>query len=147
MSHNLDHFLEAQDPIYSDVTAELAAGLKTTHWMWFVFPQISGLGSSPWAKLYAIASLQEAVDYAAHPVLGTRLRECVSLVLATRGLSAEEIFGKVDARKLQSSMTLFSRAVPEEGLFREVLERFYAGVADPATEEILANSAGDPGEA
>jgi uncharacterized protein (DUF1810 family) len=144
MSHNLDRFLEEQDPIYSDVTAELAAGLKTTHWMWFVFPQVSGLGSSPWAKLYAIASLEEAVDYAAHPVLGARLRECASLVMATRDRSAVDIFGKVDARKLQSSMTLFAVAVPEEELFREVLERFSEGIADHATEKILASWRSQP---
>ncbi len=144
MNHNLDRFLEAQDPIYSDVTAELAAGLKTSHWMWFVFPQVSGLGSSPWAQLYAVASLAEAIDYAAHPVLGARLRECASLVMATGGRSAEEIFGKVDARKLQSSMTLFAVAVPEEELFGEVLERFNEGIADPATQKILAGWRSQP---
>ncbi|WP_425864545.1 DUF1810 domain-containing protein [Arthrobacter sp. TWP1-1] len=144
MSRNLDRFLEAQDPIYSDVTTEIATGLKVTHWMWFVFPQVSGLGTSPWAQLYAIASLQEAVDYAAHPILGARLRECASLVMATRDRSAVDIFGVVDSRKLQSCMTLFVVAVPEEELFREVLERFFEGSADHATEKILASWRSQP---
>ncbi|ALO67913.1 calpastatin [Arthrobacter alpinus] len=138
MSHQLDRFIEAQDPIYCDVTMELVAGLKMSHWMWFVFPQVSELGSSPWAKLYAIDSMDEAVAYVVHPVLGVRLRECASLILGTRDRSAEDIFGVVDARKLQSSMTLFQAAAPEEPLFTEVLDRFYAGAPDPKTESILA---------
>ena len=139
MSHQLDRFVEAQDPIYDDVTMELATELKMSHWMWFVFPQVCGLGSSPWAMLYAIDSLDEAVAYAAHPVLGARLRECASLVLGTRDHSAEEIFGAVDARKLQSSMTLFQAAAPEDQLFTEVLDQFYLGVPDLKTESTLAN--------
>lgn len=138
MSGQLDRFIKAQDPIYDDVTMELAAGLKTSHWIWFVFPQVSGLGSSPWAKLYAIESLEEAVAYAAHPVLGARLRDCASLILGARDRSAEDIFGAVDARKLQSSMTLFHAAAPEEPLFTEVLNKFYSGVPDPKTESTLA---------
>ena len=138
MNHQLDRFVEAQDPIYGHVTLELAAGLKTSHWMWFVFPQVSGLGSSPWATLYAIDSWDEAVAYAAHPVLGARLRECASLVMGTCDRSAEDIFGAVDARKLQSSMTLFQAAAPEEPLFTEVLDKFYSGVPDPKTASTLA---------
>lgn len=138
MSHQLDRFVEAQDPIYDDVIMELAAGLKVSHWMWFVFPQVSGLGSSPWATLYAINSWDEAVAYGAHPVLGARLRECSSLVMGTRDRSADDIFGAVDARKLQSSMTLFQAAAPDEPLFTEALEKFYSGVPDPKTESTLA---------
>ncbi|MEV8181871.1 DUF1810 family protein [Specibacter sp. NPDC078692] len=138
MSHQLDRFVEAQDPIYDDVTRELASGLKASHWMWFVFPQVSGLGSSPWAKLYAIESEAEAAAYAAHPVLGARLRECAGLTLGTHDRNAEEIFGAVDARKFQSSMTLFQATVPEEPLFGEILDQFYSGDLDPKTESILA---------
>lgn len=141
MNHGLERFVEAQAPIYEEVTAELAAGLKVSHWMWFVFPQVSGLGTSPMARVFAIGSLQEAVDYAAHPVLGPRLRECTNLVLNAQGRSAEDILGPVDAMKLRSSMTLFMHAVPGESLFGELLDRFYGGTPDPATEKILANQA------
>ncbi|POH73087.1 DUF1810 domain-containing protein [Arthrobacter glacialis] len=138
MDYDLDRFVAAQSRVYDDVKAELAAGRKTSHWMWFVFPQVAGLGSSDYAKLYAISSLAEAVSYAAHPVLGTRLRECAQLVLNVPGLSAVEILGGMDAKKLQSSMALFAAAAPEEPVFGEVLERFYGGMPDPATEAILA---------
>ncbi len=105
--------------------------------MWFVFPQIAGLGRSEMSRVYAIASLDEARAYLDHPVLGPRLRECAAIVLATEGRSAEDIFGGIDAVKLRSSMTLFHRAAPNEALFAAVLERFFGGVADPATEERL----------
>lgn len=139
MNHGLERFVEAQAPIYSDVTAELAGGHKESHWMWFVFPQVGGLGSSPMAKIYAIDSVDEAVAYADHPVLGPRLRECANLILSTQGRTAEDIFGSVDAMKLHSSMTLFRHAVPEDSVFGEVLDKFYNGLPDPATEHILAN--------
>lgn len=138
MDQDLERFVAAQSRVYDDVKAELAAGRKTSHWMWFVFPQVAGLGASDFARLYAIDSLAEAVSYAAHPILGVRLRECARLVLNVPGLSAVDILGQMDARKLHSSMALFVHAVPEEPLFGEVLERFYGGLPDPATETILA---------
>jgi uncharacterized protein (DUF1810 family) len=105
--------------------------------MWFVFPQIAGLGYSEMSRRYAIESLSEAREYLAHPVLGPRLRECAEIVLATRGRTAVEIFGDIDARKLRSCMTLFHRAAPDEPLFREVLDRYFGGVPDPATNALL----------
>lgn len=135
---NLNRFLVAQDDVYGSVTEELRAGDKRGHWMWFVFPQVSGLGYSSTAKWYAIASLEEAAAYVVHPVLGARLRECSQLLLSTRGQSAEQILGRTDAQKLRSAMTLFRSVAPEEALFDAVLEKFYAGVPDSATEDILA---------
>lgn len=118
---------------------ELRAGRKATHWIWFVFPQIAGLGQSPMSKRYAIASLDEARAYLRHPALGPRLVECASVVsgLAGAGLAAEAVLGDLDALKLRSSMTLFHRADPAEPLFGAVLERWFGGVADPATDERL----------
>ena len=115
---------------------ELRGGRKTGHWMWFIFPQVAGLGHSPMSERYAIRSLAEAQAYLAHPLLGARLRECAGLVLEITGRTAEEVFGPIDARKLRSCMTLFHRAAPDEPAFRDVLERF-AGSADPATDTIL----------
>ncbi|MEJ7749045.1 MAG: DUF1810 domain-containing protein, partial [Candidatus Limnocylindrales bacterium] len=106
-------------------------------WMWFIFPQVAGLGSSAMSRRFAIASLDEARAFLAHPVLGPRLRECAGAVLAVTGRTADEIFGSVDAKKLRSSMTLFQRAVPEESLFGQVLDRYYDGVADGATDSLL----------
>ena len=137
-SHDLDRFLDAQQGIYADAIAELRRGRKTSHWMWFVFPQIAGLGSSPTSRHFAIASLDEARGFLAHPVLGARLRECVGAVLATHGRTAEAIFGSIDARKLRSSMTLFHRAAPEEALFAQVLERHFGGIPDEVTDRLLA---------
>jgi uncharacterized protein (DUF1810 family) len=117
--------------------SELRAGRKTSHWMWFVFPQIAGLGRSPTAQQYAIASLDEAEAYLAHPVLGERLRECARILTELEGRSAEQVFGELDALKLRSSMTLFSRAAPDEPLFGAVLERYFGGKEDPATLERL----------
>jgi uncharacterized protein (DUF1810 family) len=133
----LDRFVAAQDPVYATVLDELRNGHEASHWMWFVFPQIAGLGHSEMSRRYAIESLQEARDYLAHPVLGARLRECAGLVLATRGRSALEIFGSIDARKLRSSMTLFHRAAPHEPVFGEVLDRYFEAMPDPATDEAL----------
>ena len=134
---DLERFVAAQDPVWDDVLAELRRGRKASHWMWFVFPQVAGLGSSAMSQRYAISSLDEARAYLAHPVLGPRLREVVALVLAAEGRDADEIFGSIDARKLRSSMTLFHRAAPDEPLFSAVLDRFFAGRADDATDERL----------
>jgi uncharacterized protein (DUF1810 family) len=137
VAYDLDRFLEAQRPVYADVLDELRRGRKTGHWMWFVFPQVAGLGHSPTARYFAIAALDEARAYLAHPVLGVRLRECAGLVLATTGRTAEGIFGPTDAMKLRSCMTLFHRAAPDEPVFRQVLDRYYGGVADEATDAQL----------
>jgi len=136
-SRDLDRFLVAQQGVYDGVLRELQAGRKTGHWIWFIFPQISGLGQSAMSQHFAIVSLDEARAYLAHPVLGTRLRECAGVVLAIKGRSAAEIFGSTDAMKLRSCMTLFLRAAPDEPLFAQVLDRYYSGVADRATDERL----------
>ena len=136
---DLERFVGAQRPVYERVLAELRAGDKRSHWMWFVFPQVAGLGHSPMAQEYAIGSLAEARAYLAHPVLGPRLRECAGLVAQT-GAPPLEVFGSVDALKLRSSMTLFHRADPSEPVFLEVLRRHYGGVPDPATDGILGTA-------
>lgn len=138
MSPDLERFVEAQERVYEGVLAELRSGRKTGHWIWYVFPQIAGLGHSAMSQQYAITSLSEAIAYLAHPVLGARLRECVGLVLDIRDRTAEEIFGSIDAMKLRSSMTLFHRAAPEESVFAQVLDRYYGGAADEATDARLA---------
>jgi uncharacterized protein (DUF1810 family) len=135
--HDLDRFVRAQQGVYDGVLDELRAGRKVGHWIWFIFPQIAGLGHSSMSQMYAISSLDEARAYLAHPVLGPRLRECAAIVLATTGRTALEIFGSIDAVKLRSSMTLFNRAAPDEPVFEQVLERFYGGLADQATDERL----------
>jgi len=136
---DLQRFLAAQESAgaYGRALAELEAGRKTSHWIWFVFPQIAGLGQSEMSRRFAIASAAEARAYAAHPVLGARLRDCCSALLRHRDRSAEEILGGIDAVKLRSSMTLFARAAPAEPLFAEVLDAFYGGAGDPATEARL----------
>jgi uncharacterized protein (DUF1810 family) len=140
MDHDLDRFVLAQRPaVYDSVLEELRQGQKTSHWIWFIFPQVAGLGRSETSRRYAIASLEEARAYLAHPVLGPRLRECAGIVAATTGRTAEQIFGAVDAMKVRSCMTLFHRAAPDEVVFRQVLDRFYGGAADPATEQMLAH--------
>lgn len=128
---NLKRFVDAQDRIYPRVLAELRAGRKQSHWMWYVFPQIAGLGLSAMSQTYAIASLDEAQAYLAHPVLGARLRECTGCVVDAKASSAEAIFGAVDAQKLFSSMTLFARA--GEPLCRAALDRYFEGREDEAT--------------
>ena len=139
MDHDLDRFVLAQrPPVYDDVLTELRRGQKTGHWIWFIFPQVAGLGRSEMSRYYAIASLEEARGYLAHPVLGPRLRECAGSVALTNGRTAEQIFGAVDAMKVRSCMTLFHRAAPDEAVFRQVLDRFFGGVADPATDQRLA---------
>jgi uncharacterized protein (DUF1810 family) len=130
---NLERFVGAQAPIYDEVRRELRAGSKQTHWMWFVFPQIAGLGQSPTSVRFAIASLKEARAYLAHPVLGARLKECAELALAVEGRTARQIFGPIDEMKFRSSMTLFAKAAPEESVFAQCLEKYFAGAPDPAT--------------
>ena len=140
MGSDLERFVSAQRIGYDGVVAELRAGRKTGHWIWFIFPQVAGLGRSEMSRSYAIASLDEARAYLAHPVLGARLRECAALLLATSGRSAVEILGPVDAMKVRSSMTLFHLAAPGEPVFVEVLRRFYDGVPDAATDALIAGS-------
>jgi len=134
VTFDLERFVAAQERVIDDVLAELRVGRKTSHWMWFVFPQVAGLGYSDMSRRYAIASLDEARAYLAHPVLGPRLRECARLVLEAGSRSAESILGAVDAQKLRSSMTLFHRAAPTDPVFREVLDRCFDGVPDPQTD-------------
>ena len=136
--YDLQRFVDAQEPVYDDVLAELAAGRKRSHWMWFVFPQLRGLGRSAMADRYGLASLAEARAFALHPLLGARLRQCLALLLAGVSDDARAIFGAVDALKLHSSLTLMARAAPEEPIFRQALGRFYAGAEDPATLRLLA---------
>ena len=134
MPFDLERFVTAQEGVYEGALRELRQGRKTGHWIWFIFPQLRGLGRSEMSRFYGIESLDEARAYLEHPVLGARLRECAGAVLATSGRTAEEIFGSLDAMKARSSMTLFHRAAPEEPSFLDVLERFYGGVADDATD-------------
>jgi len=135
--YDLRRFVAAQDAgrSYDRATAELHRGRKTSHWMWFVFPQITGLGQSPVSRMYAISGLAEAKAYLAHPVLGRRLVECAAIVDGLSGRTAEQIFGGIDALKLRSSMTLFLRAAPDEPVFRQVLDQYFDGKPDPATEQ------------
>ena len=137
MTDDLSRFVLAQEGIYAGVLHELRRGRKVGHWIWFIFPQIAGLGHSATSQHYAVSSLLEARAYLAHPVLGPRLRECAAIVLAASGRTALEILGPIDAMKLRSSMTLFHRAAPDEPVFRQVLERFYDGQADQATDARL----------
>jgi uncharacterized protein (DUF1810 family) len=132
---DLERFVRAQDSggTYQRAVAELRKGRKTSHWMWFIFPQIAGLGRSAMAQAYAINSLAEAQAYLAHPVLGPRLIECAKLLASHRGLSAEQIFGGIDAIKLRSSMTLFAHADPDQEVFGQVIDQYFEG-PDPETE-------------
>src|SRR5512146_2039278 len=135
--YDLQRLVTAQDAggTYQHALAELRAGRKNSHWMWFVFPQIAGLGYSPAARTYAITSLAEARAYLAHPVLGPRLAECAAILAGLSGRTAEQIFGEVDALKLRSSMTLFTQADPGQPVFRQVLEQYFDGIPDSATEQ------------
>ncbi len=134
------HFVDAQDQgrTYERALSELRAGRKTSHWMWFVFPQVAGLGHSVMAKTYAISSLDEAKAYLDHPLLGPRLLECTRALTALSGQTASAILGSTDAMKLRSSMTLFAQAAPEELLFRQVLDQYFDGMPDEATEQRLS---------
>lgn len=134
---DLQRFITAQELVYAAVTAELRAGRKTTHWMWFIFPQLRALGRSITALRYGIASRAEAEAYARHPVLGARLRECCELVLAIDGRTAHDIFGSPDDLKLRSSMTLFGAVAGDEAVFGRVLDRYCGGVADQRTTGLL----------
>jgi uncharacterized protein (DUF1810 family) len=130
---DLQRFVDAQAAVYDTVLGELREGRKRSHWMWFVFPQLRGLGSSPTAVRFAISSIDEARAYLGHELLGPRLRECARLLTQIDGRTAEEIFGWPDDMKLRSSMTLFSHAADDNGEFVEVLEKFYGGEEDSAT--------------
>ena len=134
-SFDLQRFVDAQDDrgTYDRAVEELRAGRKRSHWMWFVFPQIAGLGRSPMARRYAISSLDEAKAYLEHPVLGPRLLECTRIVAELGASDARDVLGPTDAMKLRSSMTLFEAAAPDERVFAEVLERYFGGVRDDAT--------------
>ena len=133
---DLERFVTAQDRdgTYAAACHELRQGRKTTHWMWFVFPQVAGLGQSPASRHFAIRSLDEARAYLAHPILGPRLAECVQILLEVEGRSAEEILGPVDAMKLHSSLTLFLGAGPDDPRFAQALDRYFGGRPDPETE-------------
>jgi uncharacterized protein (DUF1810 family) len=137
--YDLERFVAAQDAggTYDRAVEELKAGRKTSHWMWFVFPQIAGLGQSATSKRFAITSLEEARAYLAHTRLGPRLLECAGIVARAKGRGAEQILGTIDAQKLRSSMTLFMQAAPDEPLFEQVLDRFFGGQPDPATDDRL----------
>lgn len=130
---DLDRFVQAQDPVHERALAEVRAGRKTSHWMWFVFPQIAGLGFSAMAQRFAIGSLAEARAYLAHPTLGARLREGVQAAMDSGEPSAERLFGGIDAAKFRSSLTLFAAAAPDDTLFPAALDRFYGGEPDPLT--------------
>jgi uncharacterized protein (DUF1810 family) len=130
---NLERFVEAQAPVYEQVRQELKVGRKQSHWIWFIFPQIAGLGQSPMSVRFAIASLDEAKAYLAHSVLGARLRECARLALDVESKTARDIFGSIDEMKFRSSMTLFARTAPDDAVFQRCLDKYFAGDPDPAT--------------
>src|SRR4029077_20694438 len=144
---NLQRFVDAQQHVIASVIAELRHGRKRSHWMWFIFPQLKGLGHTAQSKFFGITSLQEAAAYLQHPVLGPRLNECTQLVNAVEGHSAEDIFGEIDAMKFRSSMTLFAKATPakaapakaapENQIFIDALEKYFAGEFDPLTIDYL----------
>ena len=135
----LNRFLSAQENIYQQVLKELRNGKKTTHWMWFIFPQIEGLGHSSTAKYYSIKTIEEAKEYITHPILGKRLLECASALLNIYNRSADEIFGYPDNLKLKSSMTLFNFISPKHKEFSDVLKKYFAGEQDEKTISILQN--------
>jgi uncharacterized protein (DUF1810 family) len=137
-SFNLERFVDAQAPVYEQVRQELKVGRKQSHWMWFIFPQIAGLGQSPMSIRFAIASPEEAKAYLAHPILGARLRECAHLTLDVEGKTARDIFGSIDEMKFRSSMTLFARAASGADLFQRCIDKYFAGASDLATLAKLA---------
>ncbi len=138
--YDLSRFVSAQEGVYERVLAELRGGLKRTHWMWYIFPQIDGLGYSPTARHYAVKSLEEARLYLSHPVLGARLVECAESVLCVHGRSASDIFGYPDDMKLQSSMTLFALVSGPRSAFERVLDKYYQGKRDAATLQIVGRA-------
>ena len=135
--YHLQRFVDAQNPVFAQVCSELRAGRKRSHWIWFIFPQIRGLGDSPLAQEFAITSLEEAQAYLDHPILGARLRECCQLVNLVEGRSIEEIFGYPDDLKFRSSLTLFAHAASDNQIFKEALEKYFNGEDDPLTLERL----------
>jgi uncharacterized protein (DUF1810 family) len=138
-AYELERFVRAQaGGTYARAVSELRDGRKQTHWMWFVFPQIAGLGQSATSRAYAISSLDEARAYLAHPLLGARLIECTDVLIRLERSSAHGIFGSVDAQKLRSSMTLFAAAAPENPVFQQVLDAYFDGIRDARTDELLA---------
>ena len=139
-TYNLQRFVDAQDRVYERVLAELARGRKSSHWMWFIFPQIAGLGVSATARRYAITSLAEARAYLNHAVLGPRLLECLQLLLAVEGRTARQILGGIDAMKLRSSLTLFDAAGSKEPAFQDALNKYYAASPDERTLGLLRDS-------
>ncbi|AFO93129.1 DUF1810 domain-containing protein [Phaeobacter inhibens] len=137
LTEEMEMFVEAQDTVWNDVRAELSAGKKTSHWMWFVFPQLADLGQSHMAQLYGIEDLAEATAYLAHPVLRTRLTEASELLLSHKDRSAQDILGETDAKKLRSSMTLFTSVSDAPQVFNAVLETFFDGIPCPVTHDAL----------
>lgn len=133
----LDRFLDAQRGDYAAALAEVRRGRKTSHWMWYIFPQIAGLGQSSTARYYSIRDLEEAREYYAHPVLGQRLREISGALLGLRGSDPVAVFGGIDSMKLKSSMTLFAVAAPDDPIFQQVLDKYYGGEQDALTLRIL----------
>jgi uncharacterized protein (DUF1810 family) len=142
--YDLARFIAAQEDSYDDAVEELRRGRKRSHWMWFVFPQVAGLGSSYAARRFAISSLEEARAYLQHPVLGPRLLECAEAMLGNTGATARQVLGDIDAMKLRSSMTLFARAAPGEAVFTKVLDQYFGGSPDELTDRLLSAS-GPPG--
>ena len=137
-AHNLQRFVEAQEPVYAAVLDELARGHKTGHWMWFIFPQIRGLAVSATSDKYAIGSMDEAVSYIRHPILGRRLEECTNLVLDLKGFPIEQVFAYPDYLKFRSCMTLFSQAVGDDAIYERTLQKYFGGRPDQRTLTLLA---------
>jgi uncharacterized protein (DUF1810 family) len=137
--YKLIRFINAQERVFDAVISELKQGRKTSHWMWFIFPQIEGLGKSSTSRYFSIKCKEEAVQYLKHPLLGTRLVKCTEIVLGLEGYSAHEIFGSPDVHKLRSSMTLFAQVSEEGSIFSRVLDKYYAGKPDQATLNLLHN--------
>lgn len=140
--YDLDRFVQAQRHCYEQALAEIRAGRKRTHWMWYFFPQLAGLGRSPAAQKYAITGIEEAEAYLQHPMLGLRLAECAEAVLAVEGRSSHDIFGSPDDRKLRSSATLFAIVSPPESVFHRLIDRYFHGEPDSRTRQLLGLDAG-----
>ena len=145
--YDLERFVQAQQSSYQQALSELRAGKKRSHWIWYILPQVLGLGSSPMSIRYAIGSLAQARAYLEHPVLGARLRECVAAMNAHNGDSASEILGEIDARKFQSCLTLFAQAADSESVFGQALNKYFSGNPDAATLSILAGRQKEGGDA
>ena len=135
--YNLQRFVDAQDPVFAQVCAELRAGRKSSHWVWFIFPQLQGLGHSSTAKYYAISGLEEAKAYLSHPILGPRVIDCCRLATGIQGRSIEEILGQLDSLKFRSSLTLFAHAASANQPFKAALEKYFEGKPDPITMDLL----------